>query len=114
MASTAAPPTAPRPPPTTAAGRPGSWGRTVLALSVLSLTFLRWWPAVGAWAFGPAVVAAVGGAAVLATQRRRYVAHADGIAREQARPALASVACMVALVVGLAGLGITATLLHAA
>ena len=30
------------------------------------------------------------------------------------RPALASVACMVALVVGLAGLGITATLLHAA
>ncbi|OOL29051.1 membrane protein, partial [Rhodococcus rhodochrous] len=34
--------------------------------------------------------------------------------REQARPALASVACMVALVVGLAGLGITATLLHAA
>ena len=90
-----------------------SWGRTVLALGVLSLTFLRWWPAVGAWAFGPAVVAAVGGAAVLATQRRRYVAQADGIAREQARPALASVACMVALVVGLAGLGITATLLHA-
>ena len=91
-----------------------SWGCTVLALGVLSLTFLRWWPAVGAWAFGPAVVAAVGGAAVLATQRRRYVAQADGIAREQARPALASVACMVALVVGLAGLGITATLLHAA
>lgn len=25
-----------------------SWGRTVLALGVLSLTFLRWWPAVGA------------------------------------------------------------------
>ena len=60
------------------------------------------------------MVAAVGGAAVLATQRRRYVAQADGIAREQARPALASVACMVALVVGLAALGITATLLHAA
>ena len=58
-------------------------------------------------------LAAVGGAAVLATQRRRYVAQADGIAREQARPALASVACMVALVVGLAALGITATLLHA-
>ena len=42
------------------------------------------------------------------------MAQADGIAREQARPALASVACMVALVVGLAALGITATLLHAA
>ncbi|TFI14511.1 DUF202 domain-containing protein, partial [Micrococcus endophyticus] len=28
-----------------------SWGRTVLALGVLSLMFLRWWPAVGAWAF---------------------------------------------------------------
>ena len=91
-----------------------SWGRSVLALGVLSLMFLRWWPAVGAWAFGPAVVAVVGGAAVLATQRRRYVAQADGIARERARPALASVACMVALVVGLAALGITATLLHAA
>ena len=91
-----------------------SWGRTVLALGVLSLTFLRWWPAVGAWAFGPAVVAAVGGAAVLATQRRRYVAQSRGIAGEWARPALASVAGMVALVVGLAALGITATLLHAA
>ncbi|WP_430754300.1 DUF202 domain-containing protein [Micrococcus luteus] len=91
-----------------------SWGRTVLALGVLSLAFLRWWPAVGAWAFGPAVMAAVGGTAVLATQRRRYVAQARGIARERARPALASVAGMVALVVGLAALGITATLLHAA
>ena len=91
-----------------------SWGRTVLALGVLSLTFLRWWPAVGAWAFGPAVVAAVGGAAVLAPQRRRYVAQSRGIAGERARPALASVACVVALVVGLAALGIAATLLHAA
>ncbi|MCR8674711.1 DUF202 domain-containing protein [Micrococcus sp. HG099] len=91
-----------------------SWGRTVLALGVLSLMFLRWWPAVGAWAFGPAVVAAVGGAAVLATQRRRYVAQSRGIAGERARPALASVAGMVALVVGLAALGITATLLHSA
>ena len=43
-----------------------SWGRTVLALGVLSLTFLRWWPAVGAWAFGPAVVAAVVGVVLLA------------------------------------------------
>lgn len=91
-----------------------SWGRTVLALGVLALMFLRWYPEVGLWALVPAVVAVAGGSAVLLTQRRRYTAQATGIAREAVRPALGSVAAMVALVVGLAALGVTAGLLGAA
>lgn len=90
-----------------------SWGRTVLALDVLGLMFLRWYPEVGLWAFGPAAMAVAGGSAVLLTQRRRYAAQATGIAREAVRPALGSVAGMVALVVGLAVLGVTAGLLGA-
>lgn len=86
-----------------------SWGRTVLALGVLALLFVRWYPEVGLWAFGPAAVAVVGGSAVLLTQRRRYAAQSTGIARESVRPALGSVAGMVALVVGLAVLGVAAT-----
>lgn len=85
-----------------------SWGRTVLALQVTALMFVRWYSQVGAWAFAPAALSSLAGAAILLGQRRRYSRQSTGITDERVRPALRTVAGMVAFVVALSGLGLTA------
>lgn len=85
-----------------------SWGRTVLALQVTALMFVRWYSQVGAWAFAPAALSSLAGAAILLGQRRRYSRQSTGITDERVRPALRTVAGMVAFVVSLSCLGLVA------
>ncbi|MEO4038484.1 DUF202 domain-containing protein [Micrococcaceae bacterium Sec6.3] len=87
-----------------------SWGRSVLAFGVVALTFLRWFPEVGAWALVPAVLAAAVGSVVMLGQRQRYARGSAGIVDERVRPATASVAGLCAAVMVLALLGLAATL----
>ncbi|GGK44746.1 DUF202 domain-containing protein [Micrococcus flavus] len=85
-----------------------SWGRTVLALHVTALMFVRWYSEVGVWAFAPAALAALVGAAIMLGQRRRYGHQSAGITDERVRPAWRTAAGMVAFVVALSCLGLTA------
>lgn len=85
-----------------------SWGRTVLALQVTALMFVRWYSEVGAWAFAPAALSSLAGAAILLGQRRRYDRQSSGITDERVRPALRTVSGMVAFVVSLSCLGLVA------
>lgn len=85
-----------------------SWGRTVLALQVTALMFVRWYSQVGAWAFAPAALSSLAGAAILLGQRRRYSRQSTGITDERVRPALRTVAGMVAFIVSLSCLGLVA------
>ena len=85
-----------------------SWGRTVLALGVVALTFVRWYPEVGVTALAPALIAAVIGLLIMARQRSRYRRQSQGIVQGAVRPATASVLGLTASAAVLAGLGILA------
>lgn len=85
-----------------------SWDRTLLALFVVSMMFLRWYPAEGAWTLAPAALCGVAALIVHTTQRHRYSVQAAGIARERVAADAWAVLWMVALVVVLAGLGVAA------
>ena len=85
-----------------------SWDRTVLALHVTALMFVRWYSEVGVWAFAPAALAALVGAVIMLGQRRRYGRQSSGITVKRVRPAWRTVAGMAAFVVALSCLGLTA------
>jgi uncharacterized membrane protein YidH (DUF202 family) len=85
-----------------------SWGRTLLAVCVASVMFLRWYASAGPLALAPAAVCAVAGLVIHLLQRRRYGTQAAGIVREQVHADVWAVLWMVVLVVSLAGLGLAA------
>lgn len=63
-----------------------SWGRTMLALTVVSAVYLRWWPYHGAWVLVPIGVALTMAGAIYLTQRARYARQGAGIHQERVRP----------------------------
>jgi hypothetical protein len=85
-----------------------SWDRTLLALFVASMMFLRWYAAVGPIALLPAALAGMAGLLIHLFQRRRYGTQAAGIAREQVHADVWAVFWMVVLVAALAALGLLA------
>jgi uncharacterized membrane protein YidH (DUF202 family) len=85
-----------------------SWGRTLLALCVAAVMFLRWYATAGPLALAPAAVCAVAGLAIHLLQRRRYGTQSAGIARERVHADVWAVLWMVVLVVSLAVLGLLA------
>ena len=85
-----------------------SWGRTLLALFVASMMFLRWYPTEGPITLVPALLCAVAGMAIHLTQRRRYALQSHGIRQERVRADVWAVLWMLSLVVVLSALGISA------
>lgn len=85
-----------------------SWDRTLLALFVASMMFLRWYAAAGLITLLPAGLCAMAGLVIHLSQRRRYGTQAAGIAREQVRADVWAVLWMVLLVAALAALGLLA------
>ncbi|MDQ0677000.1 putative membrane protein YfcA [Arthrobacter pascens] len=59
-----------------------AWGRTMMALVTVSAIFLRWLPQHGLPILLLFAVAATAAGTIYLTQRRRYRASAQGIARE--------------------------------
>ena len=85
-----------------------SWGRTLLALFVASMMFLRWYPTEGPITLVPALLCAVAGMIIHVTQRRRYAVQSEGISRERVRADVWAVLWMLTLVVVRSALGISA------
>lgn len=85
-----------------------SWDRTLLALFVASMMFLRWYPTEGPITLVPALLCGVAGLGIHLTQRRRYAVQSRGISRERVRADTWAVMWMVLVVVTLAGLGVVA------
>ncbi|MDI3331349.1 MAG: DUF202 domain-containing protein [Micrococcus sp.] len=85
-----------------------SWDRSLLALVVAAAMFLRWYGTVGPLALAPAVLCAGAALVIHWTQRHRYGTQAAGIAQERVRADAWAVLWLVALVMALAALGITA------
>lgn len=80
-----------------------SWGRTMLALTVVSCGYLRWWPYHGAWVLVPMAMALLAAAAIYLTQRARYRQQGIGIAVERVQADVWSVIWMTVLIVAMAG-----------
>lgn len=59
-----------------------AWGRTMMALVTVSAIFLRWLPQYGFPILLLFAVAVTAAGTIYLTQRRRYSARAQGIARE--------------------------------
>ena len=85
-----------------------SWGRTLLALFVASMMFLRWYPTEGPVTLLPALLCGGAGLTIHVTQRRRYAVQAHGISQERVRADLWAVLWMLVLVVVLSALAISA------
>ncbi len=85
-----------------------SWGRTLLALFVASMMFLRWYPTEGPLTLVPALLCGVAGLIIHVTQRRRYTLQSHGIRQERVRADVWAVLWMLILVVVLSGVGISA------
>lgn len=80
-----------------------SWGRTMLALTVVSCGYLRWWPYHGAWVLIPMGMAMLAAGAIYVTQRIRYRKQGVGIAAERVRADVWAVLWMTVLIVAMAG-----------
>jgi hypothetical protein len=85
-----------------------SWDRTLLALFVSSMMFLRWYASEGPIAFAPAGLCGLAALVIHLFQRRRYGTQAEGIARERVHADFWAVLWMVLLVAALAALGLFA------
>lgn len=81
-----------------------AWGRTLLAMLVASLFFLRWMPHHGRFAEVLIALTLMAALAIWMSQRRRYRCRVEGISR----------ACFPADVTGVLGLGSMVTLIGAA
>jgi uncharacterized membrane protein YidH (DUF202 family) len=81
-----------------------AWGRTLLAMLVASLFFLRWMPHHGRFAGGLIVLTLLGALLIWLSQRRRYRCRVEGINRSH----------FPADVKGVLGLGSMVTLIGAA
>jgi uncharacterized membrane protein YidH (DUF202 family) len=58
-----------------------AWGRTLLAMLVASLFFLRWMPHHGRFAGGLIALTLLGALLIWLSQRRRYQCRVEGISR---------------------------------
>lgn len=79
-----------------------SWSRTLMALCVTALFFLRWYPEQGLITFAPAVLCTVAAGGIHFSQRVRYTTQSTGIAAERVRADVWAVLWMATLVVVLA------------
>lgn len=79
-----------------------SWSRTLMALCVTALFFLRWYPEQGLITFAPAVLCAMAATGIHFSQRARYTLQSTGIAAERVRADVWAVLWMTTLVVVLA------------
>lgn len=75
----------------------------MLALTVVSCGYLRWWPYHGAWVLVPMAMALLAAAAIYLTQRARYRQQGIGIAVERVQADVWSVIWMTVLIVAMAG-----------
>lgn len=75
-----------------------SWDRTLLALCVTSMMFVRWYPTEGLITLLPAALCGTAALTVHVTQRRRYAQQSAGIAVEQVRADVWAVLWTVGLV----------------
>lgn len=85
-----------------------SWGRTLLALFVASMMFLRWYPTEGPITLVPALLCGAAGLIIHVTQRRRYAVQSRGISQEQVQADVWAVLWMLVLVLVLSVLGVSA------
>lgn len=76
-----------------------AWGRTVLALTICALLFLRWLPSHQAWALAPVLIAAAGGGLIVLGRRRAADRAVRAIIDERADPPVLAVLAVSALVV---------------
>ncbi|MFC0581861.1 DUF202 domain-containing protein [Micrococcoides hystricis] len=79
-----------------------SWGRTMMALAVVSCLYLRWWPYHGAWVLIPLGTAMLTAGAIYATQRVRYQKQGLGIAVERVHADVWAVVALTGLIVAMA------------
>lgn len=80
-----------------------SWTRTILSLTICSLTMLRWAHAYPAAIYLLIVVIALLGAALLLTQGRRYAEQNLGLARERVQPNAGAILLLGASLILFAG-----------
>ncbi len=76
-----------------------AWGRTVLALTICALLFLRWLPSHRVWALVPVLIATGGGALIVLGRRRAADRAVRAILDEHAEPPVGPVFAVSALVV---------------
>lgn len=76
-----------------------AWGRTVLALTICALLFLRWLPSHQAWALVPVLVVTSGGALIVLGRRRAAERAVRAILDERADPPVLAVLAVSLLVV---------------
>lgn len=79
-----------------------SWARTLMALCVAALFFVRWYPEEGVVTFVPTLLCAVAAVAIHTSQRSRYAVQANGISTEKVRADVWAVLWMGVLVISLA------------
>lgn len=80
-----------------------SWLRTILSLTICSLTMLRWAHAYPAAIYLLVVVVGLMGGVLLLTQGRRYAEQNLGLAREKVKPNIGPVMLLAASLVLFAG-----------
>lgn len=83
-----------------------SWGRTAMAMALVSMVLLRWAAVYGGWVFVLIGVLLTLSSAIYFTQRRRYRGGVRGLLENAARPNLGSVIAVTAgmLILGAGGL----------
>lgn len=79
-----------------------SWSRTLMALCVTALFFLRWYPEQGLITFAPALLCAAAAGGIHFSQRARYTTQSHGITSERVRADVWAVLWMTTLVIVLA------------
>lgn len=91
-----------------------SWGRTMMALSVVSALYLRWWPHHGALVLVPMAIAMMSAGIIYLTQRRRYLKQGRGIHREKVSADGVAVLSLTVLVCAMVVSMVVIMLTHAA
>lgn len=76
-----------------------AWGRTVLALTICALLFLRWLPSHQLWALAPVLIATGGGALIVLGRRREADRAVRAILAERADPPVLPVLAVSLLVI---------------
>jgi uncharacterized membrane protein YidH (DUF202 family) len=87
-----------------------AWNRTMLALVVVGVLFLRWVPRHGWFPLVLTTLTVLAALVIVAAQAHRYRSSARGIRAERIEADVAAVACTVAAVLLVAGLSLVVVL----